>query len=98
MDLTVKLLEEIRDAVRDTNRNLGDRIDQTNARLDQTNERLSSLENKVTGVEIRVSTSMMEIASSLGQLKDLYSDRFDLRGRVERCEVAIEELKSKPDR
>jgi len=61
-DLTIEILKDIRDGVRETNARLervsselGGRIDQTNARIDQTNERLEAmrteLSTRIDGVE-----------------------------------------------
>lgn len=99
-DLTVKILEEIRDAARETNA----RLDQTNARLDETSEvmlhgfetlsnRVEAVNNRITEVEIRSATMMTGIAGTLHDMKTLLEDRLGLRDRVERCEKDIVVLK-----
>jgi chromosome segregation ATPase len=50
-DMTVKLLEQIRDEIRGTRESLSTRIDATNERLDATNERLDAT-NKQTNERI----------------------------------------------
>lgn len=127
MDDTLKVLGEIRDAVRDvgsrvneTNERLdrtNERLDRTNQRLDRTNDRLDTFQasterqfealerttgelfdaaiRKATEVELRLSTGLMEVATTLGTLRDLYADRLDVRSRVERCELAIDELRQR---
>jgi len=83
-DLTVKILTEIRDAVRETN-----------TRVDQTNERIDVLADRVVEAEIRSATAILALGSSLDDVKTLLRDRLDLRDRVDRCEVDIRDLKDR---
>lgn len=112
----MRVLEEIRDAVRDNSTRLdqtNERLDRTNARLDRTNEslervyhglervervenRIGGLDDRVTSVDLRVGIPVMQVATTLGDPTRLLSDRFELRDRVERCELAIQELQRRP--
>ncbi len=101
-DITVRVLVEIRDAVRATNErvdkldgrveqmniDLGKRIDETNHRIDETNQRLS-------GLEIPTATSLNEVTGTLREVTALLRDRLDLRDRVDRCERDIADLKTR---
>lgn len=101
-DVTLKVLIDIRDAVRATN----ERVDQTNARVDRLTDRVEKLEtNVVVGLddvrrsvvasEARTATAIHELGDTLRSVHTLLKDRLDLRDRVERCEHDIEELKRK---
>ena len=50
-DLTVEILKQIRDGIRDMQQDFNARLDQTNARLDQTNERLDESNTRLERVE-----------------------------------------------
>ena len=89
-DLTIEILEQIRDEVALTRTDLGARIDQTNARLDETNSRLGAVETRVGAVE----TTLLDLAQQqrfvvrhLSTLTErdrrLEDDVDDLRSRVE---------------
>ena len=100
--VTVKILEQIRDAAQQTNM----AIDATNTRIDATNERLEevckvmlqgfdALTHRVVESEIRMATVMTGIAGTLHDTKELLEDRLGLKGRVERCEQDIVVLKER---
>jgi predicted nucleic acid-binding Zn-ribbon protein len=82
-----------------TRNELSARIDQTNARIDQTNERLEELRDelstRITQSEIHTATAITDLVGTLGEMKTLFSDRLDLRGRVARCEHDIEDIKQR---
>lgn len=91
-DLTLKILRQIRDEVRGTNK----RIDQTNARLDQTNERLARLEPLLPWAE-RVEGALMELTVQQRFLnryvkglserdRRIEAELADVRGRVDALE------------
>ncbi|MBI2945804.1 MAG: hypothetical protein HYY25_16535 [Candidatus Wallbacteria bacterium] len=92
-DLTLRVLTEIRDAIRETN----SRVDQANSRLDQTNVRLEAVEHglgagnqRLVETEIRLGTAITGVAGTLEELKSLLrGERLDFRDRVERCELDI---------
>ncbi len=92
-DITVKVLIEIRDGIRETNR----RVDETNRRVDGLQEVLresvNDLGQRITHSEIRVATAVTELAGSVNDVKTMLRDQLDLRDRVARCERDIEELK-----
>ena len=107
--VTVKILEQIRDAALQTNARIDEtnaRLDQTNARLDQTNTRLEetrevmfegfdTLTKRIVENDIRAATMMTGIAGTLHDMRTLLEDRLELRGRVERCEQDIVALKDR---
>jgi methyl-accepting chemotaxis protein len=99
---TLRVLTEIRDAVRDTNQKIdrtNDRLDQTNERLDQTNEGLEGLgeilSRRIAESEMRTATALTDLAGSLQGVTALLREALDLRPRVERCERDIAELQRK---
>jgi hypothetical protein len=84
-DLTIEILKDIRDEVR-----------QTNARLDQTNERvetgLAEVSRRIVESEIRTSTAIVELAGTVHEMTEVLRAQNDLRPRVERCEHDIAAL------
>jgi chromosome segregation ATPase len=108
-DITVHVLREIRDELREVKsavQDAGGRIDSTNARLDQTNARLDEtnvgldrtreeLSRRIVESEMRTSSALVDVAGSIREVKDLLSDRLEIRDRVERCEREIDWLKSR---
>ena len=103
-DLTVQILTEIRDEIRTTRTDLGQRIDQTNlrvdklrdelgSRIDETNVRIDQTNARITESEIRTSTALHELNGTMRDVHGLLRDRLDLRDRVDRCERDIEDLK-----
>ncbi|MBI4868877.1 MAG: hypothetical protein HY816_18210 [Candidatus Wallbacteria bacterium] len=106
-DLTVKILTEIRDAVRETNSRIdqtNSRIDQTNSRIDQTNsqlegtrvglsQRIDAIGDRITESEIRTATAIMKLSGTLEDVKSLLRERLDLSDRVDRCESDIQTIK-----
>ncbi len=99
VDITVKILVEIRDEIRKTN----ERIDETNtrldARIDQTNTRLDevkeSLSRAIVESEIRTATAITGLGGTLQEIKDMLSDRLEVRDRVDRCEQDIAVIKGR---
>ncbi|MDX2090292.1 MAG: hypothetical protein SFX73_20700 [Kofleriaceae bacterium] len=100
-DITIRILQEIRDAVRGTN----DRLDATNARLDATNARLdvhidatnagfAALRRDFKKHEFATLTEIRE--SEARQQAARFRDRDEQRRRIERCEQAIEALAHHP--
>lgn len=89
-ELTIRILTEIRDAVRATN----GRIDDTNSRLDQTNARLDRLEHRVVESEIRLATAITDMVGTLHEVRDRLTDQA-LAQRVDRCEREIAEIKQR---
>lgn len=50
-ELTIEILREIRDGIRDLRTDFMQRLDETNARLDQTNSRLDQTNSRLANVE-----------------------------------------------
>lgn len=108
-DLTIKVLEEIRDSVQEISARVDQtnaRLDQTNARLDQTNARLEDtrtemhagfkhLTERIVETQIRTATAISALGGTMEEVKTLLRDRLDLRDRVERCELDIVRLKER---
>jgi chromosome segregation ATPase len=95
MNLSVRILKEIRDEVRRTN----ERIGATNDRLDATNERLEAmhagLSQRIVESELRTATAITELAATVRDMTSVLRAQNDLRPRVERCELDIAELKGR---
>lgn len=90
-DLTIEILEGIRDEGR-----------KTNERLNETNERLERLRDEVTRriveSELRTVTAITALAGNLQELTSHLEATTELRPRVERCEEEIAALKRRlPD-
>jgi hypothetical protein len=87
-DITIEILKDIRDEVR-----------QTNARLDQTNDRietgLADVSRRIVESEIRTSTAIAELAGTVREMTTVLRAQHDLRPRVERCERDIAALQHK---
>jgi NTP pyrophosphatase (non-canonical NTP hydrolase) len=81
-DVTVEILKEIRDAVRETNV----RVDQTNQRLDQTNQRLDLVEKTLADM----AAQFLFISRYIGNTVDHQTGRIDaLETRVGKIEERI---------
>jgi cob(I)alamin adenosyltransferase len=50
-ELTIEILREIRDGIRDLRTDFMQRLDETNSRLDQTNSRLDQTNSRLANVE-----------------------------------------------
>ena len=91
-DITIEILKQIRDEIRQTN----SRVDTTNSRLDETNSRLDEkfdkLNSRLAESEIRTATAINALAGTLGDIKQLLSDRLELNDRVGQCEQDIARL------
>jgi hypothetical protein len=94
-DLTLKVLEQIRDEIKLTRTDLSTRIDQTNQRLDQTNERLERVERRQVEGELRVSTELVGLSSAIGDLNKVLVEDRKLRSVVLNHEQRIKALERK---
>jgi predicted nucleic acid-binding Zn-ribbon protein len=94
-DVTVAILREIRDEIRETNERLDRTRNELGARIDQTNERLDQNNQRITESEMRTATAIAGLAGTLGDVKELLSSRLELKDRVERCELEIAEIKQR---
>lgn len=110
-DLTIKVLQQIRDEITLTRTELSSRIDQTNSRIDETNSRidetnsrlggtnsrLESLERRHTGSEVRLATELTAVVGAIGELKEIIVADRNLRGAIRDHENRIQALeKNKP--
>ncbi len=109
-DLTIEILKDIRDEVRQTRTDLSTRIDATNVRLetlreglsgridtlrDELSERIDGLSRRVVESEIRTATAITDLAGAVSQMTGVLRASHDLRPRMERCEQDIAELKKR---
>lgn len=88
VNLSVRILKEIRDEVRRTN----ERIDATNAQLEAMHTGLSQ---RIVESELRTATAITELAATVRDMTSVLRAQNDLRPRVERCEQDIAELKGR---
>jgi chromosome segregation ATPase len=104
-DVTVEILKDIRQEMRETKgelrqtrTELSERIAETNLRIDETNLRLGETNQRIVASEIRIATAITGLAGTVGEMRDAYRASNDLRPRVERCESEIAEIKRRlPD-
>jgi chromosome segregation ATPase len=108
-DLSVQILREIRDAVRETNARIDDvkselsaridgtnaRVDSTNTRIDGTNARLEELSRRIVESEIRTATAITDLHGTVREVVTLLRDQHDLRPRLQRCEEQIADLQQR---
>ncbi len=81
-DLTLQVLTEIRDAVRQTNQ----RLDETRTEL---SERIGRVETRQTETEVRLATELTAVVGAVHSLRDvLLSDR-ELRRTVDDHELRL---------
>jgi uncharacterized protein Yka (UPF0111/DUF47 family) len=85
-DLTLEVLNGIRQELRETRDALG-------SRLDGTNERLEDVSRRVVESEIRTSTAIADLAGTVREMTSVLRAANDLRPRVERCEHDIADIK-----
>jgi hypothetical protein len=95
VNLSVRILKEIRDEVRRTN----EQLVATNERIDATNERIDAmhagLSQRIVESELRTATAITELAATVRDMTSVLRAQNDLRPRVERCERDIAELKGR---
>lgn len=101
-DVTIEILKDIRDEVRQTRIDLSARIDATNERIDATNERIHGTNDRIEGLsrrvvesEIRTATAIADLAGAVNEMTGVLRASHDLRPRLERCEQDIAELKKR---
>lgn len=93
-DLNTEILKSIRDELRDTRRDLGTRISETNERISETNERLDRLEKRQTQTEIRLATELTEVAKLIGSLRDAILEDRQLHAKIDDHEARIRALET----
>ncbi len=98
-DMTVKILEQIRDEIRGTNQRvdqlrteLSARIDDTNTRLDHLDDKVDLLARRQTETEVRLATEIVALAGVVREVKDVLAKRLDDRDRVDDHEQRIQAL------
>ncbi len=95
-DITVEILKDIRDEMRQMRTDLTGRIDQTNSRIDQTNANLEALREelprRIVESEIRTSTAIADLAGTVRDMTQVLRASHDLAPRVARCEQDIAQL------
>ena len=96
--VTVVILKQIRDEIRELRVDTNARFVEVNSRIDQTNEGLDALGRHVVGVEVRLGTEILGLRGDLSNVIDLLRGQLDLRPRVERCEQDIASLKEQVGR
>lgn len=87
-DLTVRILTEIRDELRETATAL-------RAEVAQVSERLDRLEQRQTEADVRVATELTAVATALNDIKAIVLDIRDDRARMNAFEVRLARLESK---
>ncbi len=83
-DLTVEILKEIRDELRNTN-----------GRLDGTNQRLERLEKRQTETEVRLTTELTAVVGAVHELRDVIVEDRKLRSQVSDHENRIGAIEKK---
>jgi len=98
-NITIEILKDIRDAVRETNGRLDEtngRIDQMSARIDQTSQesqaRFDELGRRIVESELRTATALTDLAGTVREMTSVLRAQGDLRPRLEKCERDIAEL------
>ena len=81
-DLTVRILTEIRDGVRETNSRLDQTRGELSLRLDKTNSRIDTLTQRVVESEIHTATAITELAGTVRDVATLLREQGDLRPRA----------------
>ncbi len=78
-DLTIEVLNGIRQEV--------------HALREETGERLDTLTRRIVESEVRTSTAIADLAGTVREMTGVLRQANELRPRVERCEHDIEEIK-----
>ncbi|RLB51779.1 MAG: hypothetical protein DRJ42_16250 [Deltaproteobacteria bacterium] len=94
--LTLTILREIRDEIRDTRVELGSRIDQTNSRLDQVSidlgSRLDHVESAILGLAEQQSFVVRWLKAGTRRDRHMERDVIKLTGRVDAIEARLPDL------
>jgi len=92
-DITIEILKDIRDEVKQTNA----RLDQTNNRLDSMHEglshRIDELSHRIVASEVRTATAISDLSFTMREMTDVLRAQHDVRPRLDRCEHDITALK-----
>lgn len=103
--LTLAVLREIRDEVRNTNGRIDQtngrldqtvhRLDQTVDRLDQTIDRIDRLERRQVEMEVRLSTELVAVTGAVRELGPLLKEDRAMRAKVDNHDQRIAALEKK---
>jgi chromosome segregation ATPase len=88
-DISVQILRDIRDAVRESNTRLDETKSELTARIDETNARVEELSRRVVQSEVRTATAITDLHGTVRDLVTVLREQYDLRPRVQRCEEQI---------
>jgi hypothetical protein len=91
-DITIEILKQIRDEVRQTNIRLGgvserldgvaERLDGVSERLDGVSERVERVEKRQTESEIHLATEIVAVVGAVSSLRDAILEDRQLRGQL----------------
>ena len=95
-DITIEILREIRDEIRNTNGRIDgvrDELRATNNELrttkDETNARFDTFTRRQTETEIRLATEIIAVAGAVREVRDVLREDLALRARVDDHERRI---------
>lgn len=96
-DLTVQVLIQIRDELRDFKEQTKAQLAEVNARIDDSNRKIDRTNRQLVNVESRLGTELGALRDAVSELRDavIEPDRGDLAERVTRCERDIAELRQR---
>ncbi len=93
--MMIKILEQIRDELRETRHDLSHRIDETNSRLEETNSRLERVERRQTESEVRLATELTAVVGAIADLKSVMVEDRKLRSTVANHEARLKALEKR---
>lgn len=98
----IKILQQIRDELKETRHDLAHRIDQTNSalgetnsRLDETNSRLKRVERRQTEADVRLATELTAVVGAIADLKSVLVEDRKLRSTVANHEQRLKALEKR---
>jgi len=91
-DVTVRILEQIRDEIRVTN----ERLAGTNTRVDGVVQRMDRMEKRQIESEMRLSTELTAVVGAVNGVRDLLRERLDDRDRLDDHERRLRMLERGP--
>ena len=108
-DLTLEVLKDIRDDVRNTNLRLdglraetragffevGKRFEEVAERFGDVGERFGDVGRRIVDSEVRTATAITDLTGTLHEIRDDLRESRDLRPRVDLCEREIAEIKTR---
>ena len=84
-DLTIKVLIEIRDEIRELRQD-------TNVRFERVERRFEGMEMRQAESEVRIATEIVAVASAVHELKDAFLEERRLTARVDDHEQRLQAL------